>query len=57
MFAIGVKFPIGDPNEVYDCVCTPPIGTSDSILDWAKYSKSACLVCDSIQANPFETFR
>lgn len=48
VFAIGAKFPIMGPNEVYDCVCTPPIGSSDSILDWAKYSKSVCLVSDLI---------
>lgn len=46
MFAIGAKFPIMHSNEIYDCVCTPPIGSSDSILDWAKYSKSVCLVSD-----------
>lgn len=57
VFAIGTKFPIGDPNEVYDCVCTPPSDNSDSILNWAKYGKSACLVSDFVCSSLFEALR
>ncbi|XP_037907925.1 electroneutral sodium bicarbonate exchanger 1 isoform X4 [Hermetia illucens] len=39
---IQTKFPI-HAKTAYDCVCTPPIGSNDSLLEWAKYDKAQCL--------------
>ncbi|XP_055839107.1 electroneutral sodium bicarbonate exchanger 1 isoform X4 [Episyrphus balteatus] len=43
VLAIGKKFPI-HPTVPYDCVCTPPLGSNSTILEWAKYDKGQCLV-------------
>ncbi|XP_061393946.1 sodium bicarbonate cotransporter 3 [Musca vetustissima] len=38
---IGKTYPVH--NDIYDCVCTPPVGSNATILDYAKYSKDYCL--------------
>ncbi|XP_013100619.1 sodium bicarbonate cotransporter 3 isoform X7 [Stomoxys calcitrans] len=38
---IGKTFPVN--QTMYDCVCTPPLGSNATILDYAKYSKDYCL--------------
>ncbi|XP_075153783.1 na[+]-driven anion exchanger 1 isoform X3 [Haematobia irritans] len=38
---IGKTFPVNQP--IYDCVCTPPLGSNGTILDYAKYNKDYCL--------------
>lgn len=43
MLSIRKRFPV-NPPEFYDCVCGPPGNSSDSPLDWAKYSKPQCVV-------------
>uniref|UniRef100_A0A1B0CVR6 Anion exchange protein n=2 Tax=Lutzomyia longipalpis TaxID=7200 RepID=A0A1B0CVR6_LUTLO len=42
VLSIGKKYPM-HPPEVYDCICTPPLGTQDSVLEWTKFSRKMCL--------------
>ncbi|XP_055921722.1 electroneutral sodium bicarbonate exchanger 1 isoform X3 [Eupeodes corollae] len=43
VLAIGKKFPI-HPTVPIDCVCTPPLGSNSTILEWAKYDREQCVV-------------
>ncbi|KAL5282439.1 SLC4A7 family protein [Megaselia abdita] len=38
---IGEKYPING-GTTYDCVCTPPVTSNSSIIEWAKYDKIRC---------------
>ncbi|KQS70678.1 sodium bicarbonate cotransporter 3 isoform X16 [Drosophila erecta] len=37
---IGKNFPVN--QGIYDCVCTPPIGSNASVVDYAKYNWDSC---------------
>ncbi|XP_017019633.1 electroneutral sodium bicarbonate exchanger 1 isoform X5 [Drosophila kikkawai] len=37
---IGKNFPVN--QGIYDCVCTPPIGSNASVVDYAKYNWDYC---------------
>ncbi|XP_058976748.1 sodium bicarbonate cotransporter 3 isoform X1 [Musca domestica] len=39
---IGKTYPVH--NEIYDCVCTPPVGSNATILEYAKFNKDYCAV-------------
>ncbi|XP_049318357.1 electroneutral sodium bicarbonate exchanger 1 isoform X3 [Bactrocera dorsalis] len=42
VWMIKTNFPIINP--VYDCVCIPPAHSNFTVLDYAKYDKSFCIV-------------
>ncbi|XP_059617088.1 sodium bicarbonate cotransporter 3 isoform X2 [Phlebotomus argentipes] len=42
VLSIGRRFPM-HPPEVYDCVCTPPLGSNDHMLNWTKFSRKMCV--------------
>ncbi|XP_017048916.1 sodium bicarbonate cotransporter 3 isoform X11 [Drosophila ficusphila] len=37
---IGKNFPVN--QGIYDCVCTPPLGSNASVIDYAKYNWDSC---------------
>ncbi|XP_017099021.2 electroneutral sodium bicarbonate exchanger 1 isoform X9 [Drosophila bipectinata] len=37
---IGKNFPVN--QGIYDCVCTPPLGSNASVVDYAKYNWDSC---------------
>ncbi|KAH8271057.1 hypothetical protein KR018_004917, partial [Drosophila ironensis] len=37
---IGKNFPVN--QGIYDCVCTPPMGSNASVIDYAKYNWDSC---------------
>ncbi|XP_032570770.1 sodium-driven chloride bicarbonate exchanger isoform X13 [Drosophila sechellia] len=40
VMVIGKNFPVN--QGIYDCVCTPPIGSNASVIDYAKYNWNSC---------------
>ncbi|KMY88729.1 electroneutral sodium bicarbonate exchanger 1 isoform X20 [Drosophila simulans] len=40
VMVIGKNFPVN--QGIYDCVCTPPIGSNASVIDYAKYNWDSC---------------
>jgi len=42
VMVIGKNFPVN--QGIYDCVCTPPIGSNASVIDYAKYNWDSCEV-------------
>ncbi|XP_054083230.1 sodium bicarbonate cotransporter 3 isoform X2 [Zeugodacus cucurbitae] len=40
VWMIKSNFPIINP--IYDCICTPPLNSNYTVLDYAKYDKSIC---------------
>uniref|UniRef100_A0A1A9WUF8 Anion exchange protein n=1 Tax=Glossina brevipalpis TaxID=37001 RepID=A0A1A9WUF8_9MUSC len=39
---IGHKYPVNHP--AYDCVCTPPLGSNATVLDYVRYDKEHCMI-------------
>ncbi|XP_037958639.1 sodium bicarbonate cotransporter 3 isoform X2 [Teleopsis dalmanni] len=37
---IGSKYPVN--HDAYDCICSPPLNSNSSILDYVKYSRGQC---------------
>nr|XP_036670224.1 sodium-driven chloride bicarbonate exchanger isoform X17 [Drosophila suzukii] len=40
VMVIGKNFPVN--QGIYDCVCTPPIGSNASVIEYAKYNWDYC---------------
>ncbi|XP_052854610.1 sodium-driven chloride bicarbonate exchanger isoform X19 [Drosophila gunungcola] len=40
VMVIGKNFPVN--QGIYDCICTPPIGSNASVIDYAKYNWDYC---------------
>ncbi|KRF81829.1 uncharacterized protein Dvir_GJ17618, isoform H [Drosophila virilis] len=40
VFVIGKTFPVN--QGIYDCICTPPLHSNASVLDFAKYKWDSC---------------
>ncbi|XP_064542005.1 sodium bicarbonate cotransporter 3 isoform X15 [Drosophila montana] len=40
VFVIGKTFPVN--QGIYDCICTPPLYSNASVLDFAKYKWDSC---------------
>ncbi|KAH8281565.1 hypothetical protein KR054_001591, partial [Drosophila jambulina] len=43
---IGKNFPVN--QGIYNCVCTPPMGSNASLLDYAKYNWDSCELYNGI---------
>ncbi|XP_016990651.2 sodium bicarbonate cotransporter 3 isoform X10 [Drosophila rhopaloa] len=40
VMVIGKNFPVN--QGIYDCICTPPLGSNASVIDYAKYNWNYC---------------
>ncbi|XP_053958805.1 electroneutral sodium bicarbonate exchanger 1 isoform X1 [Anastrepha ludens] len=50
VWMIKSNFPLSNP--IYDCICTPPPNSNYTILDYAKYDKSTCLLNNGTRVGP-----